>query len=176
MFWVGSCQAKSGIKTNGCQMSHFFWASIKAHIPSLKPLGFDRGMMNKAISSYGGETLWFYYWFKSNWRIPKFDTLTSRIYARSGIRMSCSYWFHVAYRWCNLTSGTEQITIVLLPQWYCVCSHNIPLLLLSFIQTTLTSTSLLECNHRRMCTFALLLPSVVARNSPFINSASSYRT
>ncbi|KAI2509402.1 hypothetical protein MHU86_5035 [Fragilaria crotonensis] len=34
-----------------------YFRAIKAQFPSLEALGFDRGMMNKAISSYGGETL-----------------------------------------------------------------------------------------------------------------------
>jgi hypothetical protein len=34
-----------------------YFRAIKAHFPSLEALGFDRGMMNKAISSCGGETL-----------------------------------------------------------------------------------------------------------------------
>ena len=34
----------------------YFWA-VKAQFPSLESLGFDRGLMNKAIGTYGGSTL-----------------------------------------------------------------------------------------------------------------------
>ena len=34
----------------------YFWA-IKAQFPSLESLGFDKGLMNRAIGTYGGSTL-----------------------------------------------------------------------------------------------------------------------
>jgi hypothetical protein len=34
-----------------------YFRAIKAQFPTLESLGFDRGMMNKAISSHGGTTL-----------------------------------------------------------------------------------------------------------------------
>jgi hypothetical protein len=34
-----------------------YYRAIKAQFPSLESLGFDRGRMNKAISTYGGTTL-----------------------------------------------------------------------------------------------------------------------
>lgn len=66
----------------------------------------------------------------------------------------------------------------------CFCPNAIVFVLTIFLfyyylsfkqEITLTSSSLLEYN-RSMCTSVLLLlvPSVVARNSPFVNSASSY--